>query len=63
MILSTRYTDDISIANRDHLARRSPITKTPPLLPSQRDRAIRDVYFEKRGALGNQPTESPKEYN
>ena len=51
MIMSTRYTDDISIANRDHIARRSPIRKTPASRPSQRDRAIRDVYFEKRGAL------------
>merc|ERR1711976_136774 len=47
MILSTRYTDDISVPNQDHIARRKPITKSSPALtPSQRDREIRDVYFE-----------------
>ena len=48
MILSTRYTDAINIADMDHVAHRRPIIQRGPLRSSQRDREMRDVVFEKR---------------
>lgn len=48
MILSTRHTDDINLPYLDHVARRPPLIRHFTTLSSQRDREMRDVYFEKR---------------
>ncbi|XP_048763151.1 protein FAM166C A-like [Ostrea edulis] len=48
MILSTRHTDDINLPHLDHVARRPPLIRHFTTLSSQRDREMRDVYFEKR---------------
>lgn len=50
MILSTRHTDDINLPYLDHVARRPPLIRHFTTLSSQRDREMRDVYFEKRWA-------------
>lgn len=51
MILSTRHTDDINLPHLDHVARRPPLIRHFTTLSSQRDREMRDVYFEKRWTI------------
>ncbi|KAL5019707.1 hypothetical protein ScPMuIL_002599 [Solemya velum] len=48
MVLSMRHRDDINLPDIEHQARRTPIISRRSLNSSQRDREIRDVYFEKR---------------
>lgn len=48
MVLSTRHLDDINLPDIEHQARRCPLVKRKSLTSSQRDREMRDVYFEMR---------------
>jgi len=48
MVLSERYTDDINIPNKEHIASRTPAVRNFTPSSSQRDREMRDVYFENR---------------
>jgi len=48
MILSQRYTDDINLPDKQHLAHREPVKREFASRSSQRDREMRDVYFETR---------------
>uniref|UniRef100_A0A194AKA6 Ciliary microtubule inner protein 2C n=1 Tax=Pinctada fucata TaxID=50426 RepID=A0A194AKA6_PINFU len=48
MILATRHTDDINLPYLEHKSRRHPLIRHFATTSSQRDREMRDVYFEKR---------------
>ena len=48
VIMSTRHSDNINLPFLDHEARRSPLIRRVADSSSQRDREMRDVYFEKR---------------
>ena len=49
MVLATRHTDNINLREADQIPRRTPMMKDYEPLSSQRDREMRDVYFENRG--------------
>lgn len=49
MVLATRHTDNINLADDGQVPRRTPIIRSFEPLGSQRDREMRDVYFESRG--------------
>lgn len=48
MVLSTGHSDQISLPHIEHVARRGPLIRRVALNSSQRDREMRDVYFESR---------------
>ncbi|XP_067677845.1 ciliary microtubule inner protein 2C-like [Haliotis asinina] len=48
MLLSTGHSDQISLPHIEHVARRGPLIRRVALNSSQRDREMRDVYFESR---------------